>query len=583
MTDIFVSTKMMYNLPIAMRDGVRLMCDVIRPDTDEPLPTVLVRTAYLKEPVYSGERGVWLLNALDVARRGYNFVVQDARGTGSSEGVCDPSGHQAEDGYDTVEAIAAMPWSNGQVGMVGESFLGYVCLEAARLKPPHLTCIVPCECGWLKNPYFHCYGVPVVGSHGWCYGRALDRDTRRHDMTQETKDRIAYMNAHNSEMMTHLPTCSMPQDDVPGVAGLDKGRAFLEHLGDDEYLKELGRDDAHSEITVPVMHVTGWVDPELNTTVYNYVHFRKNGGSELTRNNMKMIIGPWPHGALLPRKYAGVDFGPEGSGRDYGVDERIMDFLDYWMRGRESEFMSGPSVHSFVMGRHSWRTVSSWPPEEATETAFYLRSGGNANTLHGDGILSETAPGAEEPDHYTYDPGDPIPTIPRNTENARFADMSPIEERKDILVYTTAPFETPRTFMGMVRFRFYAASSAVDTDFAGKLLLVYPDGRAVEIYATLMRARYRRGRKPEFLTPGQVYEYEMDLTNISLCVEKGFALRLEVCSCLFPIADRNMNTGGRIGFESEYLIAEQTLFHDDRHPSCLLLPEMKEEQANDGQ
>lgn len=137
--------------------------------------------------------------------------------------------------------------------------------------------------------------------------------------------------------------------------------------------------------------------------------------------------------------------------------------------------------------------------------------------------------------------------------------------------------------MGMVRFRFYAASSAVDTDFAGKLLLVYPDGRAVEIYATLMRARYRRGRKPEFLTPGQVYEYEMDLTNISLCVEKGFALRLEVCSCLFPIADRNMNTGGRIGFESEYLIAEQTLFHDDRHPSCLLLPEMKEEQANDGQ
>lgn len=582
MKDQFVSTRLIYNLPIRMRDGVELMCDVIRPDTDEKLPTILVRTAYLKEHIYDcAQRGAFLINAFEAAARGYNFVVQDARGTGFSGGECDPSGHQAEDGYDTVEAIARMPWSNGDVGMVGESFLGYTCLEAARMNPPHLRCIVPCEAGWMKNPYFHTYGVPTVGSHGWCYGRALDRDTRFHDMTPETRDRIAWVRAHDAELLLHLPQCDMPQDQVPGVPGLDKYREILEHIGDDDYLREIGRDDAFEQVHVPVMHVTGWIDPELNTTIYNYVNFRQRGGSPVTRENMKLIVGPWPHSSSLPGKYAGVDFGPRASGEAYGVDQRIFDFFDHWMKGNTSAFMTENPVHVFVMGKNEWRTFSAWPPVEAQSTPWYLHSLGHANTLHGDGFLTPFPPGNEAADHYVYDPGDPIPSIPRNTESARFADQSPIEERKDILVYTTPPFAQETTFMGMVKLHFWAASSAVDTDFAGKLLLVHPDGKAVEIYASLLRARYRNGRKPEMLTPGEITEFELDLTNLCLCVPQGYALRLEICSCLFPIADRNLNTGGRIGFESHYLIAHQTIVHDQAHPSCLMLPMMPREQKEE--
>lgn len=574
MNDRFVSTKIMVNVPLKMRDGVELMCDVIRPDTADPLPTILVRTAYLKEHIYCGDRGPYLINAFEAAARGYNFVVQDARGTGFSGGVCDPSGRQSEDGYDTVEAIARMPWSNGDVGMVGESFLGYACLEAARMNPPHLKCIVPCEAGWLKNPYFHRYGVPTVGSHGWCYGRAMDRDTRFHEMTQETRNRIRWVQEHEAELLLHLPLCDMPQDQVPGVPGLDKYRELLEHIGDDRYLAEIGRDDAFEQIHVPVMHVTGWLDPEMNTTLYNFCNFRVRGGSAATRDNMKLIVGPWPHSASLPGQYGGKNFGPQGSGAGYGVDEKIFAFLDQWMKGITSPFMTGDPVHVFVMGQNAWKTFSSWPPEQARAVPYYLHSDGHANTMHGDGTLTEAPRGAETPDSYIYDPGDPIPTLPRHGESSRFADQSPIEERTDMLVYTTPAFPEARTIMGMVQFHFYAASSAKDTDFAGRLLLVHPDGKAVEINASLLRARYRNGRTPEWLTPGAPTAFHLDLTNVCLTVPKGYALRLEVSSCLFPLADRNLNTGGKIGFETRWIVAQQTLFHDTEHPSRLILPMM---------
>lgn len=566
------NTKMMYNVPLRMRDGVELMCDVIRPDTEERLPTILVRTAYLKENVYNNENGRFLIGAFQAVARGYNFVVQDARGTGWSGGECDPSGHQAEDGYDTVEAIAQMPWSDGNVGMVGESFLGYVCLEAARLQPPHLRCIVPCEAGWQKNPYFHRYGVPTATPHGWCYGRALDRDTRLHHLSDETKRQIQYMMAHDEEFRMHLPLTDLPQNTVEGVPGLDKFREILEHIGDDAYLAELGRDDAFEQITVPVMHVTGWLDPELNTTIYNYLNFKTRGGSPLTRENMKLIVGPWPHGCILPGQFGGVSFGPQGSGAGYGVDEKILAFCDRWLKGIDSEFMQGDPVHVFVMGKNMWETKRTWPPENAAGQRWYLHSTGKAGILPRDGRLNRQEPQDEPFDSYDYDPGDPIPTIPRNTESARFADQTPIEERADILVYNTEPFAQDMLLQGAVKLRFFAASSAVDTDFAAKLLLVHPDGRAVEIYATLIRARYRNGRTPQFLKPGEIVAYEMEISHVCLNVGRGYGLRLELCSCLFPIADRNTNLGGKIGFESEYATAHQKIYHDAAHPSCLILP-----------
>ena len=570
------NTKMLYNVPIQMRDGVTLMCDVIRPDTDEKLPTILVRTAYLKENIYNNEVSRFLIGAFQTAARGYNFVVQDARGTGWSEGECDPSGHQAEDGYDTIEAIAQMPWSDGNVGMVGESFLGYVCLEAARLQPPHLRCIVPCEAGWLKNPYFHRYGVPTATPHGWCYGRALDRDTRLHHLSDETKRQIRYMQEHDAAFALHLPLADLPQNSVKGVPGLEKFREILEHIGDDAYLAELGRDDAFDQVQVPVMLVTGWLDPEVNTTIYNYTHFKTEGGSALTRNNVKLIVGPWPHGCVLPGQFGGVSFGPQGSGAGYGVDEKILAFCDRWLKGIDSDFMQKDPVHVFIMGKNTWETMQTWPPKQAILQKWYLHSTGCANTQLQDGRLSREEPADEPCDDYDYDPGDPIPTIPRNTEGARFSDQTEIEARKDILVYNTDTFQTDMLLQGCVKLHFYAASSAIDTDFVAKLLLVHPDGRAVEIYATLLRARYRHGRTPEFLTPGEIVAYEIEIGNVCLNVTKGYGLRLEISSCLFPLADRNTNLGGKIGFEKDYTTAHQKIYHDIRYPSHLILPVIKE-------
>ena len=152
-------------------------------------------------------------------------------------------------------------------------------------------------------------------------------------------------------------------------------------------------------------------------------------------------------------------------------------------------------------------------------------------------------------------------------------DHSGIETRPDILVYSTPPMERDTEVTGPITVTLYASSSAKDTDFTAKLLDVEPGGSAQNLTDGILRARYRTPRSgASLIEPGQVYEYNIDLWATSNLFKKGHQIRLEVSSSNFPRFDRNTNTGGTIGAESDFVSALQTVFHTSEYPSHVTLP-----------
>jgi uncharacterized protein len=562
------SIKILYNVPFTMRDGAVLYANVYRPDDEARYPAILNRTPYLKDklgPVCG------YIRAHELAAQGYNVVIQDVRGTGWSDGVCDPSGHQDEDGYDSVEAVAAMPGCDGNVGMVGESYHGFSQLAAARSRPPHLRAICPFQTSWTKFPAIYSFGV-FSNLYGWIYGRAFDRHKYFGILSPETIEKMNECLAHGDEQSRWLPMKDMPAAQIPGVPGLSFQGDLLENIDNEAYLADIGRVESYDKVEVPCLILTGWYDFLRDKSIYNYTQFKTRGGNQKCRDGGKLIVGPWLHGDLLSGNFDGFNFGPEGSGEGADVTGRLIDWFDYWMKGKTNAFMSGAPVKLFILGPNTWRDEYEWPLARTKYTDYYLHSGGKANSLDGDGSLSPIAPSQEKPDHYLYDPGNPVPSHIKDPYTFMIQDQRPNERRGDVLVYTTEAFEHDTEITGPISAELYATSTAVDTDFVCKVSDVYPDGKALNLGMLLVRARYRNGNKAEFIEPGKAYKYHFDIGNIAMILPKGHKIRLDITSSLFPDADVNLNTGGRVGFESEYNLAVQTILHDGAHPSKIVLP-----------
>jgi len=562
--------KILYNVPCTLRDGTVLYADVYRPNNDKPYPAIVNRTPYLKDnfgPV------IGYLRAPEFAAAGYNVVIQDVRGTGHSEGICDPAGHQDEDGYDTIEAIAAMPWCDGQVGMVGESYHGFSQLACARANPPHLKAICPFQTSWTKFPAIYDFGIFSPVLYGWIYGRCSDRE--KYFPGQYSPEALAKMSEYGSQgdkQAAWLPLKDMPAASIDGVPELQFHRDLLEHIDDPAYLASIGRVEGFEQVTIPTLCLTGWNDFLRDKTIYNFVEFQKRGGSDTCREGAKLVVGPWLHGDRLERFIEGIDYGPEASGDAIDVVGKLIQWYDWWIKGKSSPFMSGKPVHLFIMGENIWREENEWPLARTQYTPYYFHSDGHANTLSGTGTLSPNAPTAEPMDTYDYDPMNPCPTSTGDTARWMTQDQRPNETRDDVLVYTTPAFTQDTELTGPVMVKLYASTSAVDTDFAAKVSLVMEDGYVRPLGMKLVRARYRDGEQAKLLKPGDIISYTIEAANTALLVKAGQALRVDITSSLFPDADRNMNTGGRVGYESEGIVAHQTIYHDAEHSSCVILP-----------
>jgi hypothetical protein len=262
-------------------------------------------------------------------------------------------------------------------------------------------------------------------------------------------------------------------------------------------------------------------------------------------------------------------------------DALIYGWFDHWLKGEDNGILKEtPRVQYYTMGSNEWQSSDTWPPEEAEIVTYYLGSGGRANSVMGDGVLSTDAPGSDDyPDTFVYDPAYPVPSHGGNvccTGNAIQGgayDQRQMESRHDILVYTTEPLETGIEVSGTIEIKLYVASDVKDTDFTVKILDVYPDGKAYNLDETIQRARYREGYDKEvFMEEGEVYEISVSPMSTSNYFAAGHRIRIEVSSSNFPRFTRNLNTGGNNYDETEGIPARNTIHHSADHPSQIKLP-----------
>ena len=554
------SVRMLNDLPVPMRDGVRLSADVYLPAAGPgPWPVLLSRTPY--------DNNLLMDLGLFWAQHGYAYVAQDVRGRYDSEGSFVPWDHETDDGYDTIDWIGQQEWCGGNVGMTGSSYLGQVQWQAAFTGHPLLKTIVPRVMGnnlW-ESPHYQdgAFGLGVNAVWGW---RTMGR-------TMQRIDRFDW-----PAILRTLPLRRM--DEVSGKRH-PAFSTWLDHPDYDEYWQATAVDEHFERFTIPVLQVCGWYDLYAGGMMANFVGLRERAGSELARANQRIVMGPWTH-----NQAGNTPPGTTHAGdRDFGVgsllDTRLIElaWFDRWLKGIANGADAEPPVKLFVMGTNTWRDEQEWPLARTQWTPFYLHSAGRANSLHGDGRLGPDKPDDEPADTYVYDPEHPVPTMGGcnccNPEIVPWGvyDQRPVEVRDDVLVYTTPPLEHDTEVTGPIVVHLFAATDGPDTDFTAKLIDVFPDGTAWNLCDGIVRGRYRKGRGPaEPLTPGQVEEFTIDCWVTSNVFRAGHAIRLEISSSNFPRFDRNLNTGGPIGDDADPRPARQRVLHDAAHPSHVLLP-----------
>jgi putative CocE/NonD family hydrolase len=563
-----------------MRDGIMLRADVYRPNTEEPLPVLLQRTPYGKgfsNPAF----------ALMAAERGYAVVIQDTRGRWASDGDGYPFIYEMDDGYDTIGWIARQPWANGQVGMFGSSYVGYTQWAAAVTRPPALKTIIPAIT--FCDPYdiFYSGGALALGvGVSWNLVSTAYMAIFKHKGSEEKKMELtnqlveAVDGMARGQTFSHLPLNDTPLIGQNGVTGFFHD--ILSHPTHDAYWERMRC--AHRQIQIPVFHIGGWYDIFGRSTLHDFCGIRKEGGSELSRHNQKLLIGPWRHGPL-EGLVGEVDFGLRASSLLVLPDELQLRWFDRWLKGVDSGIADEPPIRIFVMGDNRWRTENEWPLTRTQYTPFYLHSGGAANSLRGDGALSLEKPADEPVDTYVYDPRNPVPTRGGGLCCSQTAlapgafDQREIEGRPDVLVYTTLPLEYDVEVTGPVEVHLWAATSAPDTDFTAKLVDVSPCGYARNVQDGIIRARSGESHESTTsagqarpLTPGQVREYVIDLAATSNVFKAGHRIRVDISSSNFPRFDRNPNTGRSTGSDTALRPATQWVLHDAERPSHIVLP-----------
>jgi uncharacterized protein len=532
---------------VPMRDGVLLSANVFRPGAPGKVSTILIRTPY-------GKGEDWSPNHQAYVEHGYAVVVQDVRGRHESQGVFQPLTQEPEDGDDTLNWIARQTWSNGKVGMTGGSYLGIVQWKAATMNNPHLKAIFPWVSGDddYRDRYYSTGGAMKLGH------RLL--------WVEENMRLPGYDPPSFEKYVLTVPL----RRAVPAAAGLQVPMmdTVLEHAADDAFWRSISVREQLKNIKVPVFSVGGWYDNYVESDLDAFAALHKQS------NVNRILIGPWPHNVntIMP-----------GSG--FGKDTQILfrktqlEWFDQWLKDKDVPMMSKPPVRIFVMGSNQWRDESDWPPKGVRMTKFYLESAGHANTLNGDGTLTTEPVMKSEHDVYVFDPNHPVPTrggaVCCNPKIFPWGpmDQRPVEQRVDVLVYSTPVLREDLDVTGPIEVTLYAASTAQDTDFSAKLVDVFPNGVARILTDGMLRARYRKSlSKPELLKPGAVTEFKIDAGVTSNVFQKGHRIRIEISSSNFPRFDRNPNTGKPIADETELVPATQTIHHDHKHESFVLLP-----------
>lgn len=580
-----------------MRDGVRLATDIYRPKTDEKVPIIFSRTPYNFNSWGDGkERTRTMERAYEALKHGYAYVVQNERGRYFSEGEWDILGVPLTDGYDAFSWMAEQEWSNGKIGTLGCSSTAEWQMAVAALDHPSHAAMVPQGYG---------AGVGVVGSyfeqgnwyrggaeqllfHAWLYGVEQDKFKPRipAGATQEDLIRISrfYDLAPENppvnwkEAFSYLPL----KDVLKNIKGKKEifDKMIIRKPNDPEWF-EGGLYHDTMDFGIPSFWFVSWYDVSVapNLELFNYV--RENGADAFTKENQYLVIAPTLHcGYTRATENTIVGERSVGDAR-LNYDEQIYSWFDLHLKGEANDFKEKtPRVQYYTMGKNIWQASDSWPPKSAILKTFYLNSEGNANTRFGDGKLTPYPDQrGKRSDSFDYDPMNPVTSYgggvccTGNAVQGGAFDQREMEEREDILVYTSDPLEEGIELSGFIESVLYLSSDVKDTDLTIKIIDVLPDGTAYNLDETIQRVRYREGYDKEvFMGKDKVYKVELTPMATSNYFKKGHRIRVEVSSSNFPRFSRNLNTGGDNYDESESVVARNTIHHSKRYPSHIKLP-----------
>ena len=592
---------------VPMRDGVGLATDLYFPAlggqrADGKFPVILERTPYNKASPGNVTNGKYF------ARRGYVCAIQDVRGRFQSEGVWYAFAKEAPDGHDAVEWLGTQPWSDGKVGTMGASYAGSDQSALATLAPPHLSTMIVAVGA---SNYYH----SSMRQNGALEQRFLIYAFRMAVTSKEAAadpELRAAVNATFSESIAEIVNGFPLREGATILRRLpsyERWAIDIQTHGDyDDYWKQRGyavSEYYEEHADVPTLYLGGWYDSYARNTCESFVAL-----SKLKRSPQKLLMGPWTHGGWAVTVAGDVDFGTE-SHIDYN-DLRLA-WFDHYVKGLDTAVAGWPAVRIFTMGAGEgdatvlgspqdrselagradvggyWRDEPDWPLSGTRYTPYYLQ---------GDGSLSTDAPAADaSATTFLFDPKDPVPTMgggisaadvimrPGGFDQRGRPDFHgsrgtlPLNTRGDVLSFETSPLANDLEVTGPIEMHLWASSSAVDTDFTAKLLDIrpptesYPDGLAINITDSIIRARYRNGYdRPELMTPGEPYELVFQLYPTSQVFRAGHRVRLDISSSNWPRFDVNPNTGGPLGFERAYQTATQTVYHDAERPSHIVLP-----------
>jgi uncharacterized protein len=555
--------RLLLNIQVPMRDKVNLSADVWLPPKslgDGPWPVLLLRT------IYDNQEARYIEWTRQFTARGYAVVMQDCRGRGDSDGDWEPYVCELYDGYDTHEWIGEQSWCDGNIGTFGLSYPGFTQTLPATLRSKYLKAVAPIASQ--QDNYGH-HRVNGVIHHNVSFaflnmlGRSMQYESLKHFDQDSFFFALPLDTAMEEVSTTH-----------PYYAGV------VAHEQYDEWWSSYSLRDKYDQVDIPSYFITGWFDSLSNENFKLFNGWSNNARSEDARKKTKLLVGPWSH-QIAP--WGRVPMGDNGeyADRTFGkqalsdVIEMHMHWYDQQLKGIDTGIDDEAPIRLFVMGANEWHDEYEWPLARTEWSKYYLHSSGNAES--NGGSLSLDAPTEEEPtDKFTYDPENPVASLGSQYQTYDFCgphDRSELQKRDDILTFTTTPLEEDTEVTGPIRATIWASSDAVDTDFTAALTDVEPDGKAIALCEGIVRARFRNGTdNPKMMTPGEIYEFEIDMWNTSNMFKKGHSIRVEISSSNFPRYNRNLNTGNPIATDAEIRTANQTIYHGAANPSHLTLP-----------
>lgn len=588
---------------VPMRDGKRMAADIYRPkDASKKYPIIFSRTPYnfnFWDVRVGAPRDMTTI--LDAVKRGYAYVVMNERGHFFSEGNYDILGPPLTDGTDAISWMSSQPWSNKKVGTIGCSSTAEWQLGVAAQGNPAFTTMIVQGFGagvGRVGPYYeqgnwYRGGAVQMLFIAWLYGEQnqvrpmFPADTSQEDLIRASK---AFDLAQQlppvdwSQALRHLPEMDIikavdgPHGIFADAMPVDTGGAMIKRAPNDPAWYKGGLFHDNMKINIPGFWFMSWYDVSVgpNLAAYNYV--RRTASPDIA-DKQYAVIAPTLH-CSYTRATEDTVVGERHMG-DARLDYSKMtyDWFDHFLKGENNDILKRPKVQYFTMGLNKWQTSETWPPAGAEPMTFYLASSGKANSLKGDGLLTTMPPENDAPDSFTYDPLNPVPSYGGNvccTGNAVTGgawDQTKMEERPDILVYTSDVLKDGIELSGPIDVSLYVSSDAKDTDFTVKLIDVDEQGKAWNLDETIQRMRYRDGYdKPlVWMQPGKVYNVKFQPMNTSNYFAAGHRIRIEISSSNFPRFDRNMNTGGNNYDETKGVIARNSVHHSKQYPASVTI------------